>query len=147
MRMYIFIQSKDCKTNLLFLIFWIFWLVGFFIYTFRNISIIITPAKDVNVKLREGGRRWWVKNNLYVGLTKRKDKKGWGEQKTSAKPLLQASSKPVGKHFSLKGHEVHDMKFVVIEKIRNKNPFVLKARESYWIKQYDAINHGLNIAD
>ena len=82
-----------------------------------------------------------------MGLTTRKAKKRWGEYKASAKPLLQATSKPVGKHFTLKGHEVHDMSFVVIEHIRNKKPFVLKGRDSYWIKQYDAINHGLNIAD
>ena len=61
----------------------------------------------------------------YVGLTVRKAKKRWGEHKASAKPLLQAL-KPVGKHFTLKGHEVHDMSFVVIEHIRNKNPFFLK---------------------
>ena len=83
----------------------------------------------------------------YVGLTKRKAKVRWGEHKSSAKPLIQQTSKPVGKHFSDKGHEIHDMSFVVIEKVRSKNPFILKARESYWIKQYDCIKHGLNIGE
>ena len=41
----------------------------------------------------------------YVGLTKRKAKVRWGEHKTSARPLIQSTSKPVGKHFSTKGHE------------------------------------------
>ena len=83
----------------------------------------------------------------YVGLTTRKAKNRWGEHKTSAKPLIQLTSKPVGKHFSSKGHEVHDMVFVVIEEVKNKNPFVLKARESYWIAQYDSVKHGLNIGE
>ena len=82
-----------------------------------------------------------------MGLTTRKAKKPRGEHTASAKPLLQETSKPVGTHFTQKGHVVHDITFVVIEHIRNKKPFVLKGRDSYWIKQYDAINHGLNIAD
>ena len=73
----------------------------------------------------------------YVGLTKRKAKVRWGEPKSSAKPLLQQTSKPVGKHYSEKGHEIHEMSIVVIGKVRCRNPFILKARESYWIKQYD----------
>ena len=70
-----------------------------------------------------------------------------GEHKTSAKPLIQQTSKTVGKHFIQKGHEVHDMNFVVIEKVRSRNPFILKARESYWINQYNSSRHGLNIAE
>ena len=70
-----------------------------------------------------------------------------GEHTSSAKPVIQSTSKPVGKHFQLKGHEVHDMKFVVIEHVKSQNPFVLKARESFWIQQYDAVKHGLNIGE
>ena len=69
------------------------------------------------------------------------------EHNTFARPLIQSTSKPVGKHFQLKGHEVHDMKFVVIEHVISQNPFVLKARESFWIQQYDAVKHGLNISE
>ena len=35
--------------------------------------------------------------------------------------------------------EVHDMNFVVIEQVWNKNPFILKAREAFWIQQYNTI--------
>ena len=83
----------------------------------------------------------------YIGLTKRKAKTRWGEHKTSARPLIQNTSKPVGKHFCEKSHEIHDMSFVIIEEVKSKNPFVLKAREAYWIKQYDAVNHGLNLEE
>jgi hypothetical protein len=83
----------------------------------------------------------------YIGLTTRRAKVRWGEHKTSARPLFQSTSKPVGKHFQLNGHEVHDLKFVVIEHVRSKNPFVLKATESFWIQQYDVIKHGPNISE
>ena len=53
----------------------------------------------------------------------------------------------VGKHFCEKSHEIHDMSIVIIEEVKSKNPFVLKAREAYWIKQYDAVNHGLNLEE
>ena len=55
----------------------------------------------------------------YIGLTKIKAKVRWGEHKSSAKPLLQQTSKPVGKHFLGKGYEIHDMSFVVIEEVRS----------------------------
>ena len=71
----------------------------------------------------------------------------WGEHKSSAKPLLQQTNKPIGKHFSEKGHEIHDMNFVVIEKIRSKRPFILRGRETFWIKQYDSVRHGINIGE
>ena len=60
---------------------------------------------------------------------------------------MQSTSKPDGKHFQLKGNEVHDIKFVVIEHVKSKNPFVLKARESFSIQQYDEVRHGLNIGE
>ena len=63
----------------------------------------------------------------YIGLTKRIAKKRWGEQKTSAKTLLQASSKPVGFYFSRKDHEICDMCFVVIGAVKAKNPFFFEA--------------------
>ena len=37
--------------------------------------------------------------------------------------------------------------FVVIEKVKSKNPFILKARETFWIKQYKSVRLGLNIAE
>ena len=49
----------------------------------------------------------------YIGLTTRRAKVRWGEHKTSARPLIQSNSKPVGEHFLQKVYEVHDMKFVV----------------------------------
>ena len=82
----------------------------------------------------------------YIALITRRETKRWGSIKP-AKPLIQATSKQVGIHFSRKYHEIHDMSFVVIEEVKSKNPFILKARESYCIQQYDSVNHGLNISE
>ena len=60
---------------------------------------------------------------------------------------------PVGVHFRLPGHSHSNMKFLPIEKVISKDPFVRKIRESFFIKQYqtikindiNAIEHGLNL--
>ena len=40
----------------------------------------------------------------------------------------------VGKHYSENGHQLSDMSCLVIEKVKNHDPFVLKASESFWIQ-------------
>ena len=44
-------------------------------------------------------------------------------------------------------HSVSDMEFCCIEKVRSEDPFVLNASEAFWIREYDAINRGLNVQD
>ena len=53
----------------------------------------------------------------------------------------------ISQHINQKGHSISHRQFLVIEEVRSKNPFVLKARESYWIKTYGTVDHGINIAD
>ena len=51
------------------------------------------------------------------------------------------------------GHSHNDMVFLPIEKVHSRDKFVLEARESFWIKQYNSvkikpvnqIEHGLNL--
>ena len=50
----------------------------------------------------------------------------------------------VGKHFSLPGHSLADVTFLPFEKVRSQDPFVLEARESFWIKKYRVLDKGLN---
>ena len=91
--------------------------------------------------LQKGWKAWcclWLRLSIHWSHYQKSKKLRWGERKSSAKPLLQQTSKPVGKHFSHKGHEVHDMAFIGIRKVRSKNFFFLKARESYLIKQCDS---------
>ena len=63
------------------------------------------------------------------------------------------TSKPVGRHFRLPGHEPHsDLVMLPIEK-SGKDPFLRKARESFYIKKFKSlklksvsdIEHGLNL--
>ena len=59
----------------------------------------------------------------------------------------------MGVHFRSSGHSHSDMIFLPIEKVRNKDRFVLEAREAYWIDKYkcvktlgvDVIEHGMNM--
>jgi hypothetical protein len=50
----------------------------------------------------------------------------------------------VGAHFNLPGHSLDDFTFQPIEKVRSRDPFVIKARESFWIKKYEVLDKGLN---
>ena len=95
-----------------------------------------------------------VNGPQYVGVTERSAKVRFSEHVGSATQPCQANTtKPVGVHFRLPGHSHSDMGFLPIEKVRNKDRFVMEARESYWIKKYNSvklkslevIEHGLNL--
>ena len=73
---------------------------------------------------------------------------------TATQPCHSDTTKPVGRHFRLPGHVAHrDFRFLPIERIQSKDPFVRKVRESMWIKKCDTlknsdvtvIEHGLNL--
>ena len=73
-------------------------------------------------------------------------------QMGSATQTCQADTvKPGGKHFRSAGHEPHNMVIIPIEKVSDKEPFLRKARESYYIKEFfrlkrlpvSEIGHGL----
>ena len=49
-----------------------------------------------------------------------------------------------GEHFSKPGHTVAHLKGQVLEKVRSKDPFVLRTRESLLIQRFDSFRHGLN---
>ena len=55
------------------------------------------------------------------------------------------TTKPVGKHFRLPGHNSSHMKFLVIEKVFSHDRHVLEARERFWREKYDCTNRGLNV--
>ena len=73
---------------------------------------------------------------------------------SAMQPCHSETTKPVGRHFRLPGHEAHgDMVLLPIEKIGDDEPFLRKARESYYIKLFNSqkmlpvteIEHGLNL--
>ena len=48
----------------------------------------------------------------------------------------------VGEHFNLPGHDLADFNFLPFEKIRSRDPFVVEARENYWIEKYGVLGEG-----
>ena len=48
----------------------------------------------------------------------------------------------VGDHFNLPGHELAHFNFLPFEKVRSRDPFVIEARESFWIEQYGVLGEG-----
>ena len=61
-------------------------------------------------------------------------------------PSLLKISQEVANHFSTHGHSIHHFRAVVLEKVRNQDPYVLKAREHLYIgnRKFDTFNNGLN---
>ena len=49
------------------------------------------------------------------------------------------TEEPSGQHFSLPGHSFHHMQGLAIEQVRNRDPFILKARETWLIKKFDCL--------
>mgnify|MGYP003316783657 CR=1 FL=1 len=54
------------------------------------------------------------------------------------------TSEASGEHFNLPGHSISDMQGLVLEKVKSKDPFVLKAREHFFIQKFDSFRNGLN---
>ena len=48
----------------------------------------------------------------------------------------------VGDHFNLPGHDLAHFNFLPFEKVRSSDPFVIEARESYWIEKYGVLGEG-----
>ena len=48
----------------------------------------------------------------------------------------------VGEHFNLPGHELAHFNFLPFEKVRSSDPFVIEARESFWIEKYGVLGEG-----
>ena len=79
---------------------------------------------------------------LYCGMTKRKFSLRMAEHRDYAK--FHKTEEPSGQHFSLPGHSFHHMQGLAIEQVRNRDPFILKARETWLIKKFDCYRNGLN---
>ena len=78
----------------------------------------------------------------YIGMTSRTFKQRMGEHRDYAKQ--DVLTEPAGEHFNLRGHTVADMKGQVLEKVKNLDPFILRARESQLIRKFDSFRHGQN---
>ena len=81
----------------------------------------------------------------YVGKTSQKARKRFSGHRNNVESIIDTTSKSeVGHHYSENGHKISDMEFRVIEQVRHSDPFILNARESYWIQQYGGVENLLN---
>ena len=80
--------------------------------------------------------------NFYIGMTTRKFQTRFSEHIGYIKS--EKISEPSGDHFNLPGHSLSDMEGLVLEEVTNRNPFILKARETMMIQKFDAFRFGLN---
>ena len=78
----------------------------------------------------------------YIGMTSRTFKQRMGEHRDYAK--RDVLTEPAGEHFNQRGQTVVDMKGQVLEKVKNLDPFILRARESQLIRKFDSFRHGQN---
>ena len=78
----------------------------------------------------------------YIGLSSRSFQKRFYEHQYYVKS--DKISEPSGEHFSLPGHSLSDMKGMVLEEVRNSDPFVLRAREALLIEKFNTYSLGLN---
>ena len=51
---------------------------------------------------------------------------------------------PVGEHFAQKNHSISDMFFFAIEKVVKDDPFIVGARERFYIDKMDVLRKGIN---
>ena len=78
----------------------------------------------------------------YIGITKRKFKDRLAEHRDH--PKRDIRTEPSGSHFAKRGHNVSHLKGLVLEQVRNSDPFILKTREHLLIQKFNTFRHGLN---
>ena len=81
-------------------------------------------------------------NCEYIGQTKRQFKDRVAEHRDY--PKRDVLTEPSGEHFTKRGHNVSHLRGVILEKVKNPDPFILKAREHLYIRKFDSFHHGLN---
>ena len=52
--------------------------------------------------------------------------------------------KATGAHFNLSGHSLNNMKFTILEQVKENSDSYRKERERYFINIFDTYNKGLN---
>ena len=80
--------------------------------------------------------------NSYIGKTTLTFPKRFSQHRDYVK--REILTEPAGEHFCLPGHKVSDIEGIVIEKVNNKDPFILKARKHFFIQKFDTFRNGLN---
>ena len=53
-------------------------------------------------------------------------------------------NQPSGLHFNLPGHNIHNMKFTIIEKVKSNDPLYRRKGEKYHIDKLNTYHEGMN---
>ena len=77
----------------------------------------------------------------YIGKTKRKFQDRLSEHRYYLKYDV---STPSGSHFTKRGHNVSHLEGLVLEKVKSRDPQILRRKEHLMIKKFDTFKHGLN---
>ena len=91
-------------------------------------------------------------NQQYVGKTSMQFKTRANQHRRSVEIALSEKKKgatdhnitPVALHFSQKNHSQNDMFFFAFEKVINSDPFVIGARERFYIDKMQVVEKGIN---
>ena len=81
-------------------------------------------------------------NCEYVGKTTRQFKDRLAEHRDY--PKRDVLTEPSGRHFNKAGHDVSHLRGLVLEKVRNNDPYILKSREHMLIRKFDTFRFGFN---
>ena len=104
--------------------------------------------KRSNSCQRDGGPKLLScqREGLYIGKTTQQFRERMSQHRRSVTPFLGLgeTTTPVGYHFSLPGHSLQHMQVIALEQVKSKDPYIILAREFYWIRKYQAVSHGLN---
>ena len=78
----------------------------------------------------------------YIGKSERRVKKRFDEHRGYVKNKIM--SKATGSHFNKPGHNESNMSITVLEKVKKKDIFYRKERESYLIRKFNTYYQGMN---
>ena len=81
-------------------------------------------------------------NSCYIGETERMLKERISEHKGYIRN--NNAKEPVGAHFNSPGHDLSDLKVIILEKVKSTNTQYRKERESYLIRKFNAFYKGIN---
>ena len=82
------------------------------------------------------------KSDWYVGKTTQTFQQRFSQHREYIKS--DNLNEPAGEHFNQPGHSVSDFEGMIIEKVNNTDPFILKEREHFYIQKFDTFYNGLN---
>ena len=86
------------------------------------------------------------KEAVYIGKTCQRFRERMGQHRRSVSPFwgLGKTTTPVGFHFAFPGHQLQNMQCIDLEQVKSKDPNIILARESLWIRRYKTMSHSLN---